>query len=165
MNARSRTRRRLRAAGRGALLAAAWLLLSAAGARAGGAGVLPVPAMTIYPEEIIRPGMLRERRFSARFLAQGGFIRRPSEALGKMARRTLVRGRAIPLNALREPYAVRSGKAVRVIYRRGAMTISTLATALSSVSAGEAVAVRNVDTGRVIHGVAQADGTVRVLAR
>ena len=147
------------------LAAVVCLALSGGAARAGGGGVLPVPAVTVYPEEIIRPAMLDKRRFPARFLARRGYVRDASRIIGKMARRTLVRGRAIPLNAVREPYAVRSGKAVRVIYENGGLVISALATALSSVSAGEAVAVRNVDTGRTIHGVAQADGTVRVFAR
>ncbi len=155
--------------------AAAWLFAIMAllaghvpAAAAGGGNArpeIPVAATTIYPGEVIRPGMLRMRPVPRRYYERGGFMKDPRRIMGKMAARTLVRGRPIPPNALREPYVVRSGKAVRVIYRSGALSISALGTALDSVSAGEMVAVRNVDTGRIIYGVAHKDGTVVVNAR
>ncbi len=123
---------------------------------------IPVAAATIYPGEVITRAMLRMRAVPRRFYERGGFVREADEVIGKMARRTLVRGRPIPPGALREPYAVRSGKAVRIVYRRGGLEISALGTALASASAGEVVAVRNVDSGRIVRGVARADGTVMV---
>ena len=123
---------------------------------------IPVAAVTIYPGEVITAAMLRMRPVPRWYYRRGGFLANPRDIIGKMARRTLVRNRPVPPNALREPFAVRSGKAVRLVYRRGGLEISALGTALSSVSAGEVVAVRNVDSGRIVHGVAQADGTVLV---
>ena len=55
-----------------------------------------------------------------------------------------------------------NGARVPVIYQEGALTILTYATALQSGSAGETVSVRNLDSGRTISGVVQADGTVLV---
>ncbi len=126
---------------------------------------IPVAATTIYPGEVITAAMLRLRPVSRRFARRGGFVADPAAIIGKMARRTLPRGRPVPPNALREPYVVRSGKAVRIIFRSGALRISALGVALASASAGEPVAVRNVDSGRIVHGVAQPDGTVRVGAQ
>ena len=123
---------------------------------------IPVAAATIYPGEVISRAMLRMRAVPRRYYERGGFVRDADEVVGKMARRTLVRGRPIPPSALREPYAVRSGKAVRIVYRRGGLEIVALGTALASASAGEVVPVRNVDSGRIIRGVARADGTVQV---
>ncbi len=153
---------------------AAWfvviLALLAGSAAAAASGVdkrprIPVAAATIYPGEVIRPGMLRMRPVPRRYYERGGFIGDTRRIIGKMASRTLVRGRPIPPNSLREPFAVRRGKTVRVIFRSGSLIIGALGTALDSVSAGEMVAVRNVDTGRTIYGIARKDGTVVVNAQ
>ncbi len=153
--------------GKGLALALAGAILLMAGALPATSGErtqrqIPVPAATIYPGEVIRAAMLRLRPVSARYYARGGFVAEAGRIVGKMARRTLVRGRPVPPNALREPYAVFSGKAVQVIYRSAGLSITILGTALESASSGEVVAVRNVDSGRIIHGVAQKDGTVLV---
>ncbi len=152
-----------------ALLAASWLALPAQhGARAaqgeggGSRGEIPVAAVTIYPGEVITPAMVRMRKVPRRYFALGGFLRERGQIVGKMARRTLVRGRPFAPNALQEPYAVRAGKAVRVIVRSGGLFISALGTALDSAVAGEVVAVRNVDTGRTVYGVARKGGIVIV---
>jgi len=126
---------------------------------------IPVAAATIYPGEVITRGMLRMRPVPKGYFARGGFVADAGRIIGKMARRTLVRGRAIAANALREPFAVRSGKAVRVVYRARGVVISALGTALQSASDGEPVAVRNVDSGRIVHGVAHKGGVVVVSRR
>ncbi len=146
------------------------LSLALAVARAGAGGAdgaeerpeIPVAAVTIYPGEVIRPGMVRMRAVSRRYYQRGGFEKDPRRIIGKMAGRTLVRGKPIAPNALRAPYVVRRGRAVRVIYRSGALSIGALGMALESAAAGEMVAVRNVDSGRIIHGTAQSNGTVVV---
>ena len=149
------------------LVAMAALLAGGVPALAGGAArpQIPVAAVTIYPGEVIGPAMVRMRPVPRRYYERGGFVREARRIVGRMAGRTLVRGRPIPPNALREPYAVRRGKAVWVIYRSGALSISALGTALDSASAGEMVGVRNVDTGRIVYGMARKDGTVMVSAR
>lgn len=141
------------------------LLIAPGAARAAEVVRIPVPAATIYPGDVIRASMLRMRRVYRHYAERSGGLRAPERIVGKMARRTLVRGRPIPRAALREPYAVRNGKTVQLIYRSGALVISALGTALESASAGEMVAVRNVDSGRIVHGVAEPGGLVRVTAR
>ena len=126
---------------------------------------LAVAAATIYPGEIIRPGMLVKRRVPRRWVLRGGYVSDPESIIGKMARITIVRGRPVPVNAVREPWAVRNGAIVRVLYKAGALTISALGRVLQNASAGERVPVRNVDSGRIVYGVAQRDGTVIVPAR
>ena len=151
------------------------LLACSAAAFGAGAGVewrrgvrapqLAVAAATIYPGEIIRPGMLVKRRVPRRWAMRGGYVTDPESVIGKMARITIVRGRPVPVNAVREPWAVRNGAVVRVLYQAGALTISALGRALQNASAGERVPVRNVDSGRIVYGVARRDGTVVVPAR
>ncbi len=141
---------------------------TAAGAGQGGGMRVPelaVAAATIYPGEIIRPGMLVKRRVPRRWAMRGGYVTDPESVIGKMARITIVRGRPVPVNAVREPWAVRNGAVVRVLFTSGALTISALGRALQNASAGERVPVRNVDSGRIVYGVARRDGTVVVPAQ
>ena len=145
-----------------ALLMAGGAPLARAAQGGAGSGEIPVAAVTIYPGEVITPAMVRMRKVPRRYLARGGFLLRVRRIVGKMARRTLVRGRPFAPNALQEPYAVRAGKAVRVVVRSGGLFISALGTALDSAVAGEVVAVRNVDTGRTVYGVARKGGIVIV---
>ncbi len=121
---------------------------------------LPVPAVTIYPGQVIDASMLRTRPWPKDRAA--GFVDDARAIIGRMAVRTLVRNRPIPAAALSAPYVVRKGKTVRLIFREGGLEITALATALEDAAAGRLVAVRNVDSGRTVYGIAQPDGTVLV---
>ena len=131
-------------------------------ATAGEKTVLPVPVVTVYPGEVISEKILTRRRFSAMFLARGGYIRDYDGLTGKITRRTLVRGRPIPLNAVRMPYVVKAGQLVRLQYRSSSLLIIAQAVSLKSASVGELVQTRNVDSGRIISGLVQPEGSVRV---
>ena len=121
---------------------------------------LPVPAVTIYPGQVIDASMLRTRPWPKDRAV--GFVDDARAIIGRMAVRTLVRNRPIPAAALSAPYVVRKGKTVRLIFREGGLEITALATALEDAAAGRLVAVRNVDSGRTVYGIAQPDGTVLV---
>ncbi len=129
------------------------------------AETLPVPVVTIYPGDTIAPQLLRDRRFSARFMALGGYMRSAESLVGKVARRTLIRGKAIPENAVREPYAVRNGQLVTLRYQAGALSIVAKAISLKSGSVGDYVQTRNLDTRRTVAGIVQSDGSVLVSSK
>ena len=76
-----------------------------------------------------------------------GFVAAPEEATGRIARRTLVRGRLIPRTALRLPDTVLKGSLVDLHWRSGALTLRVPATALQAGRAGEIVPVRVSSTG------------------
>ena len=78
-----------------------------------------------------------------------------------MARRTLLAGQPIPQNALRDPFVIRQGKTVSLIFQSGNISITGIAVALESGSAGEIIGARNPDSGMTVHGVVQADGSLR----
>ena len=90
----------------------------------------------------------------------------PGETLpeldGKVAKRTLLTGRYIPVSSLREAYLVEKGTAVEVMFVSGALTISASAVTLEPGSAGDMVKVRNVDSGKILSGIVMADGSIRV---
>jgi flagella basal body P-ring formation protein FlgA len=155
--------RRKLAAVRAAMLGAlSCALLAYTPLRAAENNTLPVPAVTIYPGDMIREALLVDRGFSANAPAQGTAIDSHAALVGKIARRTLLPGLPIPLNAVGEPNAVANGAKVRVIFEEDGLLIETYAAALQSGSVGQVISVRNLDSGLTISGTIQADGSVRV---
>jgi flagella basal body P-ring formation protein FlgA len=91
----------------------------------------------------------------------GAFVTDSESLIGKTARRTLLPGQPIPKVAIREAYVVFQGKTVQVIFHSGTVTITGIALALESGGAGEMINARNPDSGIIIRGVVQPDGSLR----
>lgn len=139
--------------------ASALALLAGAGALAQ-EQVAPAPAGTIYPGEIIRADMLRATSYPGGVTAN--VLLTPEQIVGKVARRTLLAGRPIVVEAVAEPQALANGALVQIVFDQGGINITAPGQALHAGSVGEAVRVRNVDTGAVVTGVLTREGTVRV---
>jgi flagellar basal body P-ring formation protein FlgA len=122
----------------------------------------PVPRMVIYPGDIIRDDMLMDVPTKEIQGAVDSMVRSRTGIVGKMARRTLLPGRAIMPIALNNPRAVVNGAEVRLIYIDGGLMIVTSASALQDGAVGDTIKVRNVDSGLTVSGVIQPDGSVRV---
>jgi len=125
---------------------------------------LPVPRATIYPGELIGDDNLVDRAFIAHTVARASILDGRDALLGKVARRTLLPGQPIPVNAIRDPYVVTQGKTAMVVFEAGGLVITSHATALQNGGIGEVVSLRNNDSGTVIKGTVAADGTVRLAA-
>jgi flagellar basal body P-ring formation protein FlgA len=134
----------------------------AGGAVAGEESRLPVPAVTIYPGDPIREEMLVDRAFAANFEGISSFVGAKYLLVGRSARRTLLPGQPIPTNAVEEPRLVTRGVPVKVIVEDEGLVIVAYGTPLQSGGVGALIRVRNVDTGVVVMGVVQADGSVRI---
>jgi len=128
-------------------------------------GTAPVPTVTIYPGDSITSQVLRDQLFTDRFMALGGYFHDYDRLIGKVARRTLIRGKPIPLSSVRHPFAVRNGQVISLQYKSGPLLIVTKAISLKSAVAGEYIQTRNIDTGRTIAGLVQADGSVLVMGK
>jgi flagella basal body P-ring formation protein FlgA len=121
----------------------------------------PTPRVVIYPGDIIQADMLSDLPAdTARGV--GPFAETRSAVIGKMARRTLLPGATIPLAGIDVPRLVVNGAQVNLIYVDGGLSISAVGMALQDGAAGDAVKVRNDDSGVTITGVVQPDGAVRV---
>src|ERR1700722_9974389 len=125
--------------------------------------MIPVPRVVIYPGDVIHDDMVMDVPANE---VQGGVLNSTIEArsgLGrKMARRTLLPGRAVSSIAVNNPRAVINGAEVRLIYNEGGLTIAASASALQDGAIGDVIKVRNVDSGLTVSGVIQPDGSVRV---
>lgn len=155
-----------RLAGLAPLLPTVWLLSQPFAAdpfvaSAAAAERRPVPALTIYPGDIIRDNMLTDADFPD---ANAGapYAGNRTVLVGKVARRTLLPGQPIPVIALGEPKLVAIGSRVRLVYQEDGLVISTYASALQGGAAGDLVSVRNLDSGIVISGTIARDGSVHV---
>ena len=137
----------------------------AGGAAAGQASnytAIPVPATMIYAGQPITIGALTARRVPNRYLAVAHVIVDASTLEGKVARSTLVPGRPIAVNQVREPNVIDASRPTRVVYRSGGLVIVGEAVPLTSAAIGDRIRARNTETGVVISGVAQADGSLLV---
>ena len=139
----------------------AFLLAASADPLAAAAERRPVPALTIYPGDIIHENMLTDAEVSDA-AASAAFASNRTMLLGKVARRTLLPGQAIPTNAVGEPKLVTIGARVRLVYQEDGLIISTYASALQAGAAGDFVSVRNLESGITIGGTIASDGSVHV---
>jgi flagellar basal body P-ring formation protein FlgA len=122
---------------------------------------LPVPAFTILPGDTIRDDSLVERAFAPNLPGLANVIDAKPSLVGRIARRTLLPGQPIPANAIDEPRMVTRGVTVKLIVEDGGLMIIAFGLPLQSGGVGALVRVRNVDTGVVVTGVVQPDGSVR----
>jgi flagella basal body P-ring formation protein FlgA len=144
------------------ILAAAFAAVAVFASEPANADVLPVPAVTIYPGDIVADGMLADRQYPDGTAARYPVVAAREEIVGKVARRTLLPGKAIPNNSVAEPDLVTRGAMTRAIYEDGALAMETVVLPLQNGALGALIQVRNVDSGKVIVGVVEADGTIRI---
>jgi flagella basal body P-ring formation protein FlgA len=144
---------------RGAILA---LALLAGSAPALAQEVVLIPNRVIYPGETIVPEALRQVTLVSGKQIPDAAATKLDELDGKVAKRTLLPGRYITINSIRDAWLVEQGAAVQVYFAAGGLTISATAVTLQSGSAGDLVKVRNIDSGKVFSGTVMADGTIRV---
>ena len=121
--------------------------------------VLPVPTVTIYPRDVIRDDMLEDRSIARPI---GAFLESRRALVGKAARATLLPGRPIPAGSVEDVKLVTLGAQVRIVFQQSGVSIVAFGAALQAGAAGELVRVRNADSGTVVSGVVQPDGSVRV---
>lgn len=126
--------------------------------------IVLIPNRVIYPGETIELAALKRVTLIAGKHKPDAVATQAEELTGKIAKRTLLPGRYIPTNAIREAWLVEQGAAVQVFFIAGGLTISATAVTLQPGAAGDLVKVRNVDSGKILSGTVMADGTIQVSA-
>ncbi len=122
---------------------------------------LPVPLSTIYPGDPINASALGERTFDQSRVGTG-FVDSRSHLVGKIARRTLLPDHPIAINAIADISLVNRGTPVQLVFKQAGLLITAYASPLQDGSVGDLIHVRNEDSGAIVIGVVQPDGTVRV---
>lgn len=124
--------------------------------------ILTVPSGTINAGDVITDDMLEERPFSAANAQRYPMAASRSALVGKVAKRMLVAGNPIATFAVMEPKLITRGVAATVVFQEGGLHIRGVAMPLDSGVAGASIRLKNIDSGHVITGIVQADGTVKV---
>ena len=122
-----------------------------------------VPTRIIYPGETIDPSALEEVGVTNPNLA-GNYAHHIGEVTGRITDRTLLPGRTIIVDFLRDPYAIKRGASVKIIYSEGGLTISATGTPMEDGGVGQVIRVRNVESGITVSGTVMADGSIKVLS-
>jgi len=124
--------------------------------------ILPVPSITIYPGDTINESMLKDRAFPENYRYRTAVVESPRVLTGKTARRTLLPGEPIPMNAVDDPKLVMRGVQAQIMFEEGGLSIMGIGIPLQSGTLGETIQVKNVDSGRIITGRVQSDGRIRI---
>jgi flagella basal body P-ring formation protein FlgA len=90
----------------------------------------------------------------------GGFTD-PKQVVGKVLRYGIAAGQVLREDMLRQPYSVTQGQVVPLAVQGNRFSIRSEGVALNNAGKGQNVQVR-VGSGRVISGVARADGVVEI---
>ena len=132
-------------------------------AAAQGSGMaLPVPTVTILQGDVLADELVGEQRFLVNARQVQGFHPAREAVVGKVARRVLQAGHAIPVNALRDPWVFKEGDRVPILFTTGGLSIEATGIALEPGVAGKLISVRNADKGIIVRGVVQVSGRVQV---
>jgi flagellar basal body P-ring formation protein FlgA len=156
-------RERLAVCLHGAAVVALALLLPAVPVRAFAADIeLPVPAAVVYPGQSVADKGVSLARFRVPVAKLASYVVEEAMLTDRVARRTLLPNQPILLSDLKSPDVVRAGVPAAMIYREGGVFISGLGTPLASAGPGDAIRVRNTDSGITVSGIVQADGSIEV---
>jgi flagellar basal body P-ring formation protein FlgA len=123
--------------------------------------LVPTPKSVIYPGDLILDEMLVDIPNAARD-GSGPFVDSHSLIVGRVARLTLLPGRAIPVSGVANRKLVANGAEVKLVFSEGDLVIMTTGSALQDGSIGDIIRVRNNDSGVTVSGTVQQDGSVRV---
>ncbi len=121
-----------------------------------------VPRSVIYPGDIITADALTNGKFVRDSESPAVFGENPNDLVGKVARRTLMRGELVPNSAVREQDLVVQGRPYKLTYSSEFVSIVGTGIPLQSGSAGALVSVRNPDTGLIIKARVRPDQTLAV---
>lgn len=123
--------------------------------------MLPVPTVTIYPGDTIKENLLRLQAYPETFKARTAVIDAPMAVAGRTARRMLLPGEPIPVNAVDDPRLVSRGTPTQIVFEENGLFITAVGAPLQNGGLGDVIRVRNTDTNRIVLGTVMADGRIR----
>jgi len=123
---------------------------------------VPVPRVTLYPGDRIDESMLEDLTLPLDVGPEQHIVELRRDLVGKIARRTLLPGQPIAVFAIDNPRIVAAGAQVKLVFAEQGMYMSAVGLALQPGSIGEIIRVRNSDSGLMVSGRVQPDGSVKV---
>jgi flagella basal body P-ring formation protein FlgA len=121
-----------------------------------------VPRSVVYPGDVITADALVERSVQRNVDSPVIFGENPKDLVGKVARRTLMRGELIPSSAVHQQDVIVQGRSYKITYDSPYVSIVGVGVPLQSGAVGEIISVRNPSTGIIIKARVQPDLTLAV---
>jgi len=90
------------------------------------------------------------------------FLTRPAELTGRLTRRPIPEGTAVTADALDAPLLIHRGQNVILTARTGGFEVRAPGLAMADAAAEQRVRVRNLNSLKIVEGVADTAGVVRV---
>ncbi len=84
------------------------------------------------------------------FKRRSNYITEIENAVGKVAKRDILKGTVIKTSLLKPDYKVKRRKNVKIIYRNGNINIELMGLALENGAVGDIVKIKNISSGKVI---------------
>lgn len=122
----------------------------------------PVPRVTIYPGDKIDRSMLTERTLPGSMGQDRGLVESAEAIIGKVARRTLLPDQPIQSIAVENPRLVTLGARTKIVFAENGVVITSFGIAQQSGAIGDIIHVRNPDSGLMVVGRVQKDGSLLV---
>lgn len=122
---------------------------------------LLVPTRSIGRGEILTPELFTVKRFDVTAWTEP-MLADPAHLSGCRAKSTLVAGRQVGLARIERIPDVLNGGTVTLVGTVGVLEIRAKGVALQNGAVGETIAVRNLDSGKVVSGIITAPGAVTV---
>ncbi len=123
---------------------------------------LAVPLRTIYPKEVLRESDFTQRSFLYEPAGPSLYVESIQPYEGFVARTTLPAFRPVAHTAVERARRIGVGAQLRVVFRNDGIEIATMGTAIQSGATGEIIQVRNTQSGSIVAGEIQPDGSIRV---
>ena len=120
-----------------------------------------VPSQLIYPGQIISQDLIVDVVIKS-YRANEAIVSDRSSLFGKIARLPLRAGHPIPLRSIAEPPLVKAGKPAVASYVAGNLTIRASVVVLQDGMLGDRIRAKNFDSGKIVTGTVQADGSILV---
>jgi len=114
-------------------------------------------------EEIARESISLARRDIT--YAQGPCVEHPDDLVGQVALHAIHAGQFITLNMVRqaqEPVVIDFNQRIFLVVESATLRIITVGRSLSRARRGEPASAKNLETGRVVTGIASGNGTLKV---
>lgn len=125
---------------------------------------VPVITRRLGGEEIITEDMLSWKPIPSAHLRKDT-ITDMSVLLGKTPKHRLIAQRQIRRRDITLPAIVNEGDLVRIQYRSGNMTLSTVGRALENAAEGQTIRIENIDSQKIIRATVIEKGIAHVAAR
>ena len=90
------------------------------------------------------------------------YVSRVADLNGRLTRRPISEGAALPADALDAALLIHRGQSVTLIVNAAGLEVRAPGLALANAAAQQRVRVQNLNSLKIVEGVADTDGTVRV---